>query len=149
MATKARTAVDTKKKPAKRTVKTPPAKPVKAVEASKAPKASKATKPAKPVKALKPAQAPQASRQAKKPPQSSEVPKPRIKLVRDSFTMPREEFELIAQLKARALNFKRPTKKSELLRAGLQVLSALSDAQLHAALDALRPLKAGRPKHKH
>ena len=79
----------------------------------------------------------------------AEVAKPHVKLVRDSFTMPREDFDLIAQLKARALDFKRPAKKSELLRAGLQVLAALPDAQLHAALDALRPLKAGRPKHKH
>ena len=79
---------------------------------------------------------------------TSEVTQPHVKLVRDSFTMPREDFDLIAQLKARALDFKRPAKKSELLRAGLQVLAALPDVQLHAALDALRPLKAGRPKHK-
>ena len=79
----------------------------------------------------------------------AEVAKPHVKLVRDSFTMPREDFDLIAQLKARALDFKRPAKKSELLRAGLQVLATLPDVQLHAALDALRPLKAGRPKNKH
>lgn len=80
---------------------------------------------------------------------NTESTKPRVKLVRDSFTMPREDFELIAQLKARALDFKRPAKKSELLRAGLQALSALTDVQLHAALETLRPLKAGRPKNKH
>jgi hypothetical protein len=71
---------------------------------------------------------------------------PRVKLVRDSFTMPRDEFALIATLKARALEFKRPTKKSELLRAGLQQLAALDDAQLRSALAALRPLPTGRPK---
>ena len=63
--------------------------------------------------------------------------------------MPRDEFELIAKLKARAVDFKRPAKKSELLRAGLQVLAALPDKQLLDALEALRPLKAGRPKNKH
>ena len=72
----------------------------------------------------------------------------RVKLVRDSFTMPREDFDLIADLKARALEFKRPTKKSELLRAGLQQLAALSESQLRSALVALRPLQAGRPKKK-
>ncbi len=77
-----------------------------------------------------------------------ETPKERVKLVRDSFTMPREDFDLIDRIKARAIEFKRPAKKSELLRAGLQVLAALPDTQLHAALDALRPLKAGRPKNK-
>ncbi len=78
-----------------------------------------------------------------------EVVKERVKLVRDSFTMPRDDFALIDQLKARATEFKRPAKKSELLRAGLQVLARLEDAQLRAALDALKPLKAGRPKNKH
>lgn len=71
-----------------------------------------------------------------------------VKLVRDSFTMPGEDFDLIAQLKARALEFKRPTKKSELLRAGLQQLATLSEPQLRAALAALRPLPTGRPKKK-
>lgn len=78
-----------------------------------------------------------------------EAVRERVKLVRDSFTMPRDEFELIDQLKERATGFRRPTKKSELLRAGLQVLSRLDDAQLLASLSALRPLKAGRPKNKH
>lgn len=68
------------------------------------------------------------------------------KLVRDSFTMPQADFALVARLKARALDFKRPTKKSELLRAGLQVLNRLDDKALHAALEALTPLKTGRPK---
>lgn len=60
--------------------------------------------------------------------------------------MPRVDFELIAQLKERALAFKRSTKKSELLRAGLQALATFSDKQLQAALGALLPIKAGRPK---
>lgn len=81
-------------------------------------------------------------------PAPEEVAPERIKLVRDSFTMPRDEFELIAKLKARALEFKRPTKKSELLRAGLQQLAALDEARLRAALASLRPLKTGRPKKK-
>lgn len=81
-------------------------------------------------------------------PKAVVAPKPvKVKLVRDSFTMPRADFDLIDQLKERALGFKRPTKKSELLRAGLHVLLGLSDAQLQAALGALTPLKAGRPKN--
>lgn len=67
------------------------------------------------------------------------------KLVRDSFTMPHEDFKLIDQLKDRALGFKRSVKKSELLRAGLQALAGLSDAKLKTALEALAPLKPGRP----
>ncbi len=75
-----------------------------------------------------------------------EPPKTKKKLVRDSFTMPQADFDLIAALKERALGFRRPTKKSELLRSGLQVLAALDDTALRAALEALPPLKTGRPK---
>lgn len=75
------------------------------------------------------------------------APKPdKVKLIRDSFTMPRDDWALIQQLKDRALDFKRPVKKSELLRAGLQALMKLDNAQLQAALEGLRPLKLGRPK---
>jgi hypothetical protein len=70
------------------------------------------------------------------------------KLVRDSFTMPQQDFGLIAVLKDRALDFKRPAKKSELLRAGLHALQQLTATQLRSALDSLAPLKAGRPKKK-
>lgn len=72
--------------------------------------------------------------------------KARQKLVRDSFTMPPQDFNLIADLKARALGFGRPTKKSELLRAGLQVLNAMKPAALQQVLSQLAPLKTGRPK---
>ena len=66
--------------------------------------------------------------------------------MRDSFTMPQADFALIQQLKDRALGFKRATKKSELLRAGLQALAALGDAQLRTLLNSLTALKTGRPK---
>jgi hypothetical protein len=71
--------------------------------------------------------------------------KHRKKLVRDSFTMPADDFALIAKLKERALNAKRPVKKSELLRAGLRALYALKVTDLVATLNALAPVKAGRP----
>lgn len=70
------------------------------------------------------------------------------KPVRDSFTMPAADFALVAVLKSRALEARRPAKKSELLRAGLHALHGLSPAALAKALDALAPVKAGRPKKK-
>jgi hypothetical protein len=75
--------------------------------------------------------------------------KQRVRLVRDSFTMPEPDFALIAALKARTMAAQRETKKSELLRAGLQVLMALDDATLMNALGRLQPLKLGRPKKGH
>lgn len=97
--------------------------------------------PAKPVVVKSPAPAPAAKAAAPAKP-----PKLKAKLVRDSFTMPASDFALIAVLKERALGFKRPTKKSELLRAGLQALAGLNSPSLQAALNALAPLKPGRPK---
>jgi len=79
----------------------------------------------------------------------AEPAKVRIKLVRDSFTMPREDFERIARLKSRAIDLKRPAKKSELLRAGLQTLERLDDAGLLVVLNALQSIKTGRPKKRH
>ena len=113
-------------------------------------KAASVAGKAVPNKARKHAGAPKAAADppAAKADAAAGQPKERVKLVRDSFTMPREDFDLIDRIKARAIEFKRPAKKSELLRAGLQVLAALQDAQLRAALDSLRPLKAGRPKNK-
>jgi hypothetical protein len=73
-------------------------------------------------------------------------PEKKVKPVRDSFTMPQPDFDLIGVLKERAIAFKRPAKKSELLRAGLHALAAMSAAKLHASLDALAPIKSGRPK---
>ncbi|MEI7464436.1 MAG: hypothetical protein WCJ87_03750 [Burkholderiales bacterium] len=72
--------------------------------------------------------------------------KTKHKLVRDSFTMPQSDFELIDLLKQRGMNFRRAVKKGELLRAGLQVLAALPDVQLEKALSRITPLKTGRPK---
>jgi hypothetical protein len=68
------------------------------------------------------------------------------KLVRDSFTMPKAEYELLAALKARLLVLSKAAKKSELLRAGVVLLSTLSDADLLSAVDRVPSLKTGRPK---
>lgn len=109
-------------------------------QAERAVQAAPAIRTARPLKAAPPAPdeaEAKAGKDAKK-----------HKLVRDSFTMPRADFELIHTLKERALGFKRPTKKSELLRAGLQTLAALDDAALKARLERLVPLKPGRPKQK-
>jgi hypothetical protein len=70
------------------------------------------------------------------------------KVVRDTFTIPAEEYLQIAVLKQRAQEEGRKIKKSELLRAGLAVLSALTTPQLLRALEQLAPVKTGRPPKK-
>jgi len=67
------------------------------------------------------------------------------KLVRDSFTIPKQEFAAIDTLKTRAIGLGTSVKKSELLRAGLMVLQGLNDAAFKAALATVPTLKTGRP----
>lgn len=115
-----------------------------AKKAAPAPSTRPATAKKAAARAAKPAARPAAA-PAAKPAAPKEV-KTKAKLVRDSFTMPQADFALIGALKERAIGFKRPAKKSELLRAGLQALAGLNDTALKAALDALAPLKPGRPR---
>jgi hypothetical protein len=70
----------------------------------------------------------------------------KVKVVRDSFTMPQADYELIAVLKQKALKVGLHVKKSELLRASLQAFAKLTAAQLKRALSGLEKIKTGRPK---
>ena len=67
------------------------------------------------------------------------------KVVRDSFTMPKADYEKIALLKKKCLEAGVAVKKSELLRAGLRLLEATSDKRLLAAVAAVETVKTGRP----
>ena len=80
------------------------------------------------------------------PAPSVAVPKVKLKLVRDSFTIPKSEYSVLEGLKVRAANLKRPVKKSELLRAGVSALHAMTDKAFLSALNAVPSLKTGRPK---
>jgi len=82
---------------------------------------------------------------AAKPTKAEAKPK-KPKLVRDSFTIPKDEYAGIDTLKERSVALGRPAKKSELLRAGLMALLAMSPNALHAALEAVPTIKTGRPK---
>ena len=67
------------------------------------------------------------------------------KMIRDSFTIPKTEYVVIDALKERAGKLSRAAKKSELLRAGVKALAAMSDAAFLAALTAVPTIKTGRP----
>ena len=67
------------------------------------------------------------------------------KLVRDSFTIPKAEYLVLDELKQRAAKLTRPAKKSEVLRAGIKILAALSDAAFLTALEQVPAIKTGRP----
>ncbi|MDT7515946.1 hypothetical protein [Rhodoferax mekongensis] len=67
------------------------------------------------------------------------------KMVRDSFTIPKNEYDVLDVLKMRAAKLGSPVKKTELIRAGMKAIAALSDAAFKAALSAVPSLKTGRP----
>jgi len=70
----------------------------------------------------------------------------RPEMVRDSFTMPENEYAVINALKKRCAAAGVPAKKSEILRAAIANLARLSDAALLAAIRRLAVIKTGRPK---
>ncbi len=72
--------------------------------------------------------------------------KEKVKVIRDSFTMPENDYAKIAELKKTCLDTGLHVKKSELLRAGLLALSKLRTAQLKRIITQLEQVKTGRPK---
>ena len=123
---------------------TPAKKAATTVASKKAPAAKKVAVVRKP--AEKPAPKLEVKPGVKAAP--AKVAKPvklKVKLVRDSFTMPEGEYVRIAGLKKRLLGLKIAAKKSELLRAGVALLVALKDAELLAAVGAIEKVKTGRP----
>ena len=68
------------------------------------------------------------------------------KLVRDSFTMPEAEYQVLGDVKKACLRAGVGVKKSELLRVGVALIRKLDLAKLKEVLAGLPPLKAGRPK---
>ncbi len=133
----AKTPSPTRTKPAARRA----SKPAAAVEAAATPAprraAAKKAKPAAAVVAVVAVTPAPAAKPAK-------AHKP--KLVRDSFTMPKDEYQALDTLKARALGLEKHVRKSELLRAGLRALGAMNDRAFLNAIGAVPTLKTGRPK---
>lgn len=116
---------------------TPTSTAAKRTAAKKAASARKSAPPAK--KAARP-------QPAQRPALPAPADKPKHKLVRDSFTIPKLEYTVLEALKQRAANLKRPTKKSELIRAGISALKAMDDKAFLSTLSRIPSLKTGRPK---
>ncbi len=130
-------------KPAAKAAATPPAaaKPV-AKPVSKPVSKAKAKPAAKRVAAsAEPVVPAKSGKEAK----AKKIVVKKPKLVRDSFTFPETDYAQLAALKQRALSAGHEIKKSELLRAGLAALVAMSDASLLKALAAVERIKTGRP----
>jgi hypothetical protein len=118
---------------------TPAKKTPKAPSAPRTRKAVAAAAPATEAKQAKAAKAPKGDKADK----ADKAKKP--KLVRDSFTIPKNEYAVLEELKLRAAKLGRPAKKSEVLRAGVQALAAMGDAAFLATVGAVPAIKTGRP----
>jgi hypothetical protein len=136
-----------------RTTKTTPRKTATAKSPAKspAPKRNAAGKaaakaPAPKKKPSPPKASPKAKPAVQAAPETAKPPK--TKLVRDSFTMPKPEYQVIDVLKERSAKAGRPLKKSEVLRAGIKALAAMPDAAFAVAIADVPVLKTGRPKSK-
>ena len=75
-----------------------------------------------------------------KPPKSK-----KIKMVRDSLSIPKLEYDVLDTLKLRAAKMGNPVKKTELIRAGIKAVAALSDSAFLTLIQSVPSLKTGRP----
>ena len=115
--------------------------------ATEAPAASPKRSPAKPSKAHVKAPLEAATKAAPSvADKEKDMKAKKPKLVRDSFTIPKDEYAVIETLKERTARLSTPAKKSELLRVGLKLLSQLDDATLQKAMQSIPAIKTGRPK---
>jgi hypothetical protein len=109
--------------------------------ARKAKAAGKAAKPA-----VGKAASPALTSKTVKAPVAKSTKAHKPKLVRDSFTIPKDEYQVLESLKGRGLGLGQHVRKSELLRAGIQALAAMNDRAFLKAIGGVPTLKTGRPK---
>lgn len=97
-------------------------------------------------KTLKSAAKADAAKTSAKPP-AAEQPKEKLKkpkMVRDSFSMPENEYKVLGDVKRACLKAGIEIKKSEILRIGVELIRQTEVAKLKTMLSALTPLKVGR-----
>lgn len=148
--TAAKTPVKTAAKPTAKkaaATKAAPAKQVAAVKKAAVAPARTARAKAAPTPAKVAREAARAIAAPVKSTRAKAAPAPAVRphLVRDSFTMPEQEYAVLATVKQACLKAGFEVKKSELLRMGVALLGQLDAASLRAVLDSLPQLKTGRP----
>ena len=81
--------------------------------------------------------------EANPPAKKSKIVK--AKVIRDSFSFPEQDYLKISELKKTCLAEGIHVKKSEILRAGLHLLTQLNLAELKIAVDQVEKIQTGRP----
>jgi hypothetical protein len=72
----------------------------------------------------------------------------KTKRIVGTFSMPASDYALIGELKTRLKARKLPTKKNQLLRAGLRVLAEMAPIELQEAIDSLATTQKAPRKNK-
>jgi len=67
------------------------------------------------------------------------------RVIRDSFSLPANDYALISTLRERGLKAGVHATKSELVRAGLRILLEMNDTDFLSALQRIEKIKTGRP----
>lgn len=129
------------KAPRKSASPAPKRKPVKAAAAPVAPTAAPAKAKTSPTKAP---QTKVADKKKSAAPAKAAKEK-KVKVVRDSFTLPKTELLQISEMKKRAMAMGVEVKKSELIRAGLLALTDMADTAFKKAMANVPTIKTGRP----
>lgn len=70
----------------------------------------------------------------------------KAKVIRDSFSFPEPDYRKISELKKTCLANGVHVKKSEVLRAGLYLLSQLNLDELKQVVEKVEKIKTGRPR---
>ena len=122
------------------------AKLTKAAKAAKVTNAIKEAKTAKAVKSVKQEKPIKTDKSANSADASAPDRAKKQRLIRDSFTMPEVEYQVLGHIKKQCLSGGIEVKKSELLRIGVALLGRLDRAALTAELERLVKLRSGRPR---
>jgi len=69
----------------------------------------------------------------------------KVKVIRDSFSFPEQDYLKISELKKTCLAAGIHVKKSEVLRAGLHLLTKLNLTELKQAVEQVEKVQTGRP----
>ncbi|UOA10320.1 hypothetical protein [Methylobacter sp. S3L5C] len=70
---------------------------------------------------------------------------PKVKVIRDSFSFPEEDYLKISELKKTCLAAGINVKKGEILRAGLHLLTQLTLDDLKSVIEQVEKVQTGRP----
>ncbi|MDV3351307.1 hypothetical protein QGP82_21565 [Leptothoe sp. LEGE 181152] len=92
----------------------------------------------------KKAKQPKSEEKEESPPKKTKLPKPKV--IRDSFSLPKDDYGLIKVLQKRYLGLTQSINKSEVIRVGLHALVKMPDTELIKAISTLKKVKTGRPK---